>query len=82
MSKETKQSEKDVMELDSFIKKISIQLYLISKKVENIDVENKKNILEISKDLNKLDKEILKHFNIKLSNSTKESALEILKLMK
>ena len=82
MKSEKQQSEKEVLELDSFIKKISIQLYLASKKLENIVGDNQKTAMEISKELNKIDKDILKHFNVKLSNSTKESALEIIKIMK
>lgn len=82
MKSEKQQSEKEVLELDSFIKKVSIQLYLASKKLENIAGDNQKTAIEISKELNKIDKDILKHFNVKLSNSTKESALEIIKIMK
>lgn len=82
MTKEKKQSENEELEISSFIKKISIQLYLASKKLEEFPEENKKDAIEISKQLNKIDKELLKRFNIKLSSSTKESALELMKIMK
>lgn len=74
--------EKDTMQIESFVKKISIQLYLISKEIEKIKTDDKKEISLISKKLSKIDKDILKKFNIKLSDSTKESALEILKILK
>ena len=82
MTKDIKQSENEELEISSFIKKISIQLYLASKKLEEFPEENKKDAIEISKQLNKIDKELLKRFNIKLSSSTKESALELIKIMK
>ncbi len=82
MTKDKKQSENEELEISSFIKKISIQLYLASKKLEEFPEENKKDAIEISKQLNKIDKELLKRFNIKLSSSTKESALELIKIMK
>lgn len=82
MTKNKKQSENEELEISSFIKKISIQLYLASKKLEEFPEENKKDAIEISKQLNKIDKELLKRFNIKLSSSTKESALELIKIMK
>jgi hypothetical protein len=44
--------------------------------------ENKKEYLEVSKQLNKIDKDLLKRFNVKFSNSTKESALELMKILK
>lgn len=82
MTKDKKQSENEELEISSFIKKISIQLYLASKKLEEFPEENKKDAIEISKQLNKIDKDLLKRFNIKLSSSTKESALELIKIMK
>lgn len=82
MTKDKKQSENEELEISSFIKKISIQLYLASKKLEEFPEENKKDAIEISKQLNKIDKELLKRFNIKLSSNTKESALELIKIMK
>ena len=82
MTKDIKQSENEELEISSFIKKISIQLYLASKKLEEFPEENKKDAIEISKQLNKIDKELLKRFNIKLSSNTKESALELIKIMK
>lgn len=82
MTKEKQKSENEELEINSFIKKISIQLYVVSKKLENFHEEQKKEAIEISKQLNKIDKELLKRFNIKLSSSTKESALELIKIMK
>ncbi len=82
MTKEKQKSENEELEINSFIKKISIQLYVVSKKLENFPEEQKKEAIEISKQLNKIDKELLKRFNIKLSSSTKESALELIKIMK
>lgn len=82
MKIDKKQSENENLEISSFIKKISIQLYLATKKLEEFHEENKKDAMDISKQLNKIDKELLKRFNIKLSNSTKESALELIKIMK
>lgn len=82
MTKEKQKSENEELEINSFIKKISIQLYVASKKLENFPEEQKKEAIEISKQLNKIDKELLKRFNIKLSNSTKESALDLIKIMK
>ena len=82
MTKEKQKSENEELEINLFIKKISIQLYVVSKKLENFPEEQKKEAIEISKQLNKIDKELLKRFNIKLSSSTKESALELIKIMK
>lgn len=82
MKNEKQQSENEELDITSFIKKISIQLYLASKKLENFPQENKKEAVEISKQLNKIDKDLLKRFNIKLSSKTKDEALELLKIMK
>lgn len=75
-------TENEEMDINSFIKKISIQLYVASKNLEKFPEENKKEALEISKQLSKIDKDLLKRFGIKLSNTTKESALELLKILK
>jgi hypothetical protein len=82
MENKKQKSENEELEINSFIKKISIELYIASKKLENFSTENKKEALEISKKLNKIDKELLKRFDIKLSSSTKESALELINIMK
>ena len=47
MTKDKKQSENEELEISSFIKKISIQLYLASKKLEEFPEENKKDAIEI-----------------------------------
>lgn len=82
MKNEKQKSENEELDINLFIKKISIQLYVVSKKLETFPEENKKEALEISKQLNKIDKDLLKRFNIKLTNDTKESALELIKIMK
>lgn len=82
MTKNIEKSEKEETDINSFIKKISIQLYLSSKKLEEFTGENEKGAKEIKKQLDKIDKELLKRFNIKLPNSTKDSALELIKIMK
>lgn len=75
-------SEKETLDITSLIKKISIQLFIISKDLEEFPEESKKEASAIIKSLNKIDKELLKAFNIKLSSSSKESALDLFKIMK
>ena len=74
--------ELNEQELNSFIKKISIKLYLASKKLHaNSEGSNKKELLEVSFELKKIDKEILKKFDIKLFDATKDSAIELMKIL-
>lgn len=41
--------ENQINDIDPFIKKMSIQLYIISKEIENIKSENQKELSVISK---------------------------------
>ncbi|WP_134344496.1 hypothetical protein [Flavobacterium psychrophilum] len=82
MAKEKIKEGIEDLNLELFIKKISIQLYLIKKELEKFPEETKKESSEITNKINKIDNELLKKFNIKFSKSTKEAALELISILK
>lgn len=76
------ENQKSDVSTENFIKKISIQLYLLSQEVDKLSDDNSKKQIDIvKKKLSKMDKEILKKFEIKLTDSMKESALELISIM-
>ena len=66
-----------------FIKKMSLKIYIITKNIEESNSEKyEENRKYYCSELKKIDKEILKHFGIKMSDKLKESTLDMIDLMK
>lgn len=76
------EDEKISQETKDFIKKLSIKIFVLKSKIENLEVENKKEISEIVSDLKSMDKDVLSFFNVKLSEKEKEKALQYYNLLK
>lgn len=68
------------MENSDLIKKTSIKLFNIINKIN--DENNEINKKEIVAELKKIDSELLKYFNVKLSEKDKKNALDLIKLLK
>ncbi|PQL90936.1 hypothetical protein [Apibacter sp. wkB309] len=71
---------------ESYIKKISLNLYNFSEKLNDIltnfnDNSSKIKLEELKKDIDIFDKKMLKDTNIKFTKKDKDSALELLKIM-
>lgn len=83
MTKEPKNlNENESENTKAFIEKMSIKLYLTTTKLEQIGLENQKEKAEIIKEIKSIDKEILKHFNVKLTEATKKTALKYYDILK
>jgi hypothetical protein len=75
-----KDEKKEVVTNDDIIKKTSLDFFLLVKEIESAieSTEAKK----ITEKINKIDKDLLKHFDVKLSQKDKESAFNLMKLWK
>lgn len=70
-------TEKSEKEIDKFIKKVSLNLYQITKNIQELNTENnnKNDINKITDAIKKCDKELLHFFNVKFTKKSKENLL-------
>jgi hypothetical protein len=67
---------------ESFIKKTSLNIYLLIKEIEKNKSIEESEAKKIIDKINKIDKDILSHFNIKFSEKQKNEGFKFLELMK
>lgn len=80
MEDKNKKTEIDLAE--NFIKKTSLNLYLLIKEIENIDSIEALKSKKIIDEIKAIDKNLLNHFKIKFSEKQKNQGFQFMELMK